>query len=229
MKKKNILIAGLLAVCGFCMFGVATKAVMDNQIVYAEGEEEEEISSEVEEEEEVLSEEKTEETSETEKIVIVDSTEAVEETTNKFKQIWENNLLPAILSINIGTIVATVTSMALAFKNHKTHSSYKVEVVKIIGVVVELSKQMAQYVVALSERNEQVKNLLDALKDSYELTEKQMMLFNEQKESYENLKKAAVGLINIETEIAKASPEFVQNGTARQIVELKNQLMEIIK
>lgn len=219
MKKKHILVAGLLAVCGFCIFGTTVKA-MNNQVVYAE--EEEVIESESEEEVVVESEEQPE-------IVFVDNTEAVEETTNKFKEIWETYLLPAILSINVGAVVAVISAIFNAYRNHKSRKYYNDEIVKVVGVVLEMSKQMGVYIAMLAERNEKVQNLLNSLEANYELTEKQLALFNEQKKEYENLKNAVVALMNIETELAKSNPEFIKNGVAKQIVDLKTQLLEIIK
>lgn len=220
MKKRKVLIAGLLAISGFCLFGFAAHS-MNNQVVFAE---EEEVESS---EPEVVEESETE--TEAEPEVQEQSEDEVEKVTNKFQQIWETYLLPAVLSVNIGSIIATITSIALAIKNHTSHRDYTTKVTGIIRSVVELSAQMTTYVVLLAEKNETTQRLLEAVKEASDVTLKQIALFEEQKASYEKLKEAAVGLINIEVELAKVSPEFVTSGVAEKIVDLKTQLLDVVK
>ena len=221
MKKRKVLIAGLLAISGFCLFGFAAHS-MNNQVVFAE----EEVESS---EPEVVDESEVETETEAEPEVPEQSEDEAEKVTNKFKQIWETYLLPAVLSVNIGSIIATITSIALAIKNHTSHKDYTTKVTGIIRSVVELSTQMTTYIVLLAEKNETTQRLLDAVQEASDTTLKQIALFEEQKASYEKLKEAAVGLINIEVELAKVSPEFVTSGVAEKIVDLKTQLLDVVK
>ena len=206
MKKKKILVisgAAILAMFGFAGTCVAMNKPAHNYIAHAEGEEE------------------------------VNTTEiaeqAAEETTNKFKKIWETYLLPAVLSVNIGSIIATITSIIFAIKNYKNHQRYTYEIKDVAELVITLSKQMGEYIVMMMERNQKTADLLAALGSANEVVEKQMALINEEKTSFEELKKAVVALINVEAELAKNNPEFVKNGLAMQIVEMKNQLMKVAR
>lgn len=221
MKKKHILIASILAFTGL---GMGLFAVRSAQPMMVRAEEEVEVS----EEEIVVSSEEPEVISEEQPTSEEDTTgKVVEETTNKFKQIWESYLLPAILSVNITSLAAGIVSIFLAIRNSKTHKSYELKIASLSALVVSLSKQMLEYVKLLGERNETVAKLLEALKNAQATTETQIALYNEQRENFLQLQEAVVGLVNLEVELAKSNPELVKNGIASQIVELKDQLFAL--
>ena len=202
MKKKKILVisgAAILAMVSFAGTSMALKPSYN--VAFAEEEPTSEVVAE----------------------------QPTEETTNKFKEIWESYLLPAVLSINVASIVSAAITIVFAIKNFKNHRDYKEQVVKVVESVTELAKQMIAYSLEVSKRNEQVQNLLLALNESEKTVEKQMELIAEEKACFEELKKASLSLINLEVELAKANPEFVKNGLATQIVEIKNQLMKVAK
>ena len=206
MKKRHIwTIAGLFAITtfGLCVFSATSSP--KPMIAYAE------------------------ETPETEVVKENESEKAVEETTNKFKEIWETYLLPAILSVNLASVIGAATSIFLAVRNHKIHKDYEKKVANIVKIVVEMSGQLLQYAATLAERNSQVKALLDALSKSAELTQQQIALFEEQKKNYNDLKNAVISLVNLEVDLASSSPEFVKSGAAKRAIETKNQLIALIK
>lgn len=202
MKKKKILIISGAAM--LAMFSFAATSMVKGPTYYAAFAEEETNTSEIAE-------------------------EAAEKTTSKFKQIWETYLLPAVLSINIGSILATVVSISLAIKNYKGRKEYNKEIKRLLELVVGFSKQMVDYSLELAKRNEQVAELVSALKDAKAITEQQIKLIDEENANFEALKKASVALINLEVELAKANPTFVKSGLASQLAEVKSQLLEVVK
>lgn len=203
--KKKLLLAGFLTITGCCLFGLAIKPSTNPQIARAE-------ETEIVEEEPVAEEEQI---------------DVAEETTNKFRQIWDSYLLPAILSINLVSLSSAGVSIFFAVKNRKSRKEYNEGLAKLVKQVLTLTQIIADYAIALASRNEQVKELLQALKSAEATAIQQVELFEQEKKDFENLKVAVLSLINLEVDFAKVSPEFVRSGLAEQAVALKEQLLAI--
>lgn len=211
MKKRKLLMVGLFAFFSFGLCAFASVNSMRTEPVIAE-----EVPPEEDDDGE---------------LVIINSTdiaqEAAEETTNKFKKIWETYLLPAILSVNLSSIAAAVVSVAFAIKNHKNHKDYKKQVDFVVDVVLKLLEAITNYIQLLEARNAQTAELVSKLDDTIAVVNNLMLQIDKNNVHFEKLKQANLGLINIETEIVKNNPDYVKNGLSSKVVEIKDIILSL--
>ena len=210
MKKKKVLIiggAGILAVFGFTLAGFALKTPANTHIAIAE--ETETVSSEDVDTAEIVE-------------------QATEETTNKFKEIWQTYLLPALLSINITSVAAAIVSIILAVKNHNNHKKYNIKIETVVTIVGGLIDQMTQCLLLVAERNKQTENLIVALQEARDVAKQQIALVPKEADAFQKLANAVAAFVNVETELVKNDPNYVTSGVAAEIVEIKKQLYEVL-